>query len=114
MSRNFTCGYNIPKDGVRLRTSWPLAMLSVTGNEIRIRGRGPFRRLGTDHVLRVDQVNAAQAVRSRFGGGVVIEARAGDPWYVFAVRPGAVLDGLRSAGVNILAGSRRITVWDQT
>lgn len=108
----FKCGYSVPGAGVRHRTSWPLAILSITDIEVRVRGRGILSRLGLE-TLPTPDVVSAQALTGRFGGGVVLEVPAGEPWYVFTFRANEVLDALKQAGVAILPGSRQVGFWDQ-
>ena len=80
--------------------------------EIRIRGRGIISRLGSAP-LPIHDAASAQAMRGRFGKGVVIDVRAGKPWYIFTFRPGDVLRALKAVGVNILPGSRRVGFRDE-
>jgi hypothetical protein len=113
MRRSFVCGCNLPGDGLRYRSSWPLAQLVIADTELRVEGRGLLRRLGRADVLRLNDIASAQAVTSRFGGGVAIEVSAGKPWYIFTFRRDEMLQHLRAVGVNIVPGSRRIRLWDQ-
>ena len=107
------CGYSIPGAGVRHRTSWPLAIMSITDIEVRVRGRGILSRLGLE-ALPTQEVVSAQALTGRFGRGLVLEVRASKtPWYIFTFRAKEVLDALKNAGVDILPGSRRVGFWDQ-
>ena len=113
MRRSFVCGCDIPGDGLRYRSSWPLAMLVIADTELRVEGRGLLRRLGRADVLRLDDIASGQAVTSRFGGGVAIEVSGGEPWYFFTFRRDEMLQGLQAVGVHIVPGSRRVRLWDQ-
>ncbi len=84
----------------------------MTEKEIRVTERSLLRRLGPDHVLALDQVTAAQA-NSRRRRGITIQPEQGPPWYIYLFRADELLDALRSAGVNILSGTRRVTIWDE-
>jgi hypothetical protein len=109
----FPCGSNIPGRGVRLRTSWPLAELVISEYELRLESRGPLRRLGGADIVRLHDVTSAQALTSRFGGGVLITISEGEPWYIFTFRPERVLEALRAIGTHVSPGVRRISIWDQ-
>ena len=112
-NRRFPCGSNIPGRGVRSRTSWPLAELVITDTGLQVRGRGLLSRLGGADAVRLDDVASAQTRTSRFGGGVCLDVRGAEPWYIFTFRPERVLETLNAVGVPVISGARQIGIQDQ-
>jgi hypothetical protein len=104
---DFVGGVSGPlRGGMRGHASWPLASLSIRQGELRLRGRGPLRRVFRETVA--DPVDViAEAVRGPLMGGVVIRVN-GEKWLFWTPERTQVLSALGHHGASVTAGERRM------